>query len=817
MDSILGRISQFERPRPTDTGGCERYSGLNLVRSQRSLRALFLFLAGYLPLMSGCDESPGSGLAPDATAQRGELSATVSPAAGMTNVNLKDPIVVTFSEPVLPSQIDATVRVLANGRELSYETEYSGEGRIFQLQITEPPALPAEIRIEIDAAELGKTGAYFEGLNSFFLAPLFLPLASQPNGTPAAVVVDASGALRTASVHSDGVVFYSLGANGWEELASLDLEIGSPIGTPELLQGSSWFLVFLERDSDTLVVIEQTDEGLKRVEQTVNATDFAHTHSDALGTVFAVSDGASVSFLDETLSPHEQLPPSIERMHRALHVTADEDGLISVLIDDEGRLHTYRSSASGHEELGAVGFGAEVGGVALSDARSANVLLSWSEGPYAYVAELNDNVWVTLDQTLRAHQFGEEDALPIAVRSHSETVRHLLLRQGTFLFAVDLNTNRFLGAALSSDEATGGTLEYLPDGSLVLSLDNSSNPLQLNFAQPSYGLAPLPEKTPCALPADTDPAFPQTLAMTGCYASTDTQTPTEGALYYEIASPLWSDGTLKRRFLILPSNTSITVQDNGDWDFPVGTVILKEFWLEGQAGPFPIETRVMIHRCSLGSCIDPWQGYSYIWNEESTDAALLSLVDGVQPVLWEVDGSSFQHDYPGRNTCNQCHNPSMGSVLGLETRQMNLNTNYGGIADNQLRAFAAAGAFGPEPPDFGSVPGYPDPTDGRSGLYERVRSYMHTNCAHCHNPNSFQGLASQSDFRFDASLPESSLCSYVDPGNVLASQIYAKVSVRAPAQPVGGGNPMPPVATQLVDAQWLNLLGGWVSGLTACP
>ncbi|MEM6732643.1 MAG: Ig-like domain-containing protein, partial [Myxococcota bacterium] len=351
---------------------------MSFVRSRRRLRAFFLFLAGYLPLMSGCDESPDSGLAPDATARQGELSATVSPAAGMTNVNLNDPIVVTFSEPVLPSRIEAAVRVLANGRALSYETEYSGEGRILQLRITEPPALPAEIGIEIDAAEIVETGAYFEGLNSFFFAPLFLSLASRPNGTPAAVVVDEAGTLRTASVRSDGVSFYSLGANGWEEIASLNLEIGGPVGTPELLRGSSWFLVFLERDSDTLVVIEQTDEGLRRVEHTVNATDFAHTHSDTLGTVFALSDGASVSFLDETLSPHEQLPPSIERMHRALHITADQDGLISVLIDDEGRLYTYRSSASGHEELGAVGFGAEVGGVALSDARSANVLLSWS-------------------------------------------------------------------------------------------------------------------------------------------------------------------------------------------------------------------------------------------------------------------------------------------------------------------------------------------------------------------------------------------------------------------------------------------------------
>src|SRR5687767_15646473 len=54
---------------------------------------------------------------------------------------------------------------------------------------------------------------------------------------------------------------------------------------------------------------------------------------------------------------------------------------------------------------------------------------------------------------------------------------------------------------------------------------------------------------------------------------------------------LWSDGASKRRFIQLPKGEKITVDEKNEFQFPVGTVIYKEFYKGGKLH----ETRVIQH------------------------------------------------------------------------------------------------------------------------------------------------------------------------------------------------------------------------------
>src|SRR5205807_938226 len=66
--------------------------------------------------------------------------------------------------------------------------------------------------------------------------------------------------------------------------------------------------------------------------------------------------------------------------------------------------------------------------------------------------------------------------------------------------------------------------------------------------------------------------------------------------------------------------------------------------------------------------------------------------------------------------------------------QMNKDHDYGGgRVANQLRTFAHLGIFkGPLPKQPESLPQLTNYEDRKQPLEARARSYLHSNCAHCH-------------------------------------------------------------------------------------
>lgn len=77
---------------------------------------------------------------------------------------------------------------------------------------------------------------------------------------------------------------------------------------------------------------------------------------------------------------------------------------------------------------------------------------------------------------------------------------------------------------------------------------------------------------------------PQTLTATGAFTDVENLVVKDGFLPYELIDPFWSDGALKKRWMAIPNDGNpdtvdeqINYSENGIWEFPVGSVMIKHF------------------------------------------------------------------------------------------------------------------------------------------------------------------------------------------------------------------------------------------------
>ncbi|MDB5341386.1 MAG: yliI, partial [Planctomycetaceae bacterium] len=188
--------------------------------------------------------------------------------------------------------------------------------------------------------------------------------------------------------------------------------------------------------------------------------------------------------------------------------------------------------------------------------------------------------------------------------------------------------------------------------------------------------------------------FPRTLTETKLFSSVKDQTPAPGLIPYAVNVQLWSDGAVKDRFIALPSSHSLVFKEQEQWEFPAGTVIVKTFSLQtDKTDPEKrqrIETRLWLNSPR------GWEGYTYLWNPEQTEATLL----GDWPFrkdypIQTAEGIVKQEWYfPSRSDCQACHSHNIGFVLGWNTR----NLNRLGGHENQIDRFKSLDLF-KNPPD----------------------------------------------------------------------------------------------------------------------
>ena len=230
-----------------------------------------------------------------------------------------------------------------------------------------------------------------------------------------------------------------------------------------------------------------------------------------------------------------------------------------------------------------------------------------------------------------------------------------------------------------------------------------------------------------------------------------------------------------------------------------------------QHAPRHIETQILTLQAGQ------WAGYTYVWNEQQTDAQLapaegmsLSLPDTVEPNRqrpWRV---------VSRSECMVCHSRAAGFALGPHTAQMNCDDPLAPKSTNQLRTIEKTGAFAePLPESLAELAQLANPYDENAELAARARAYLHANCSHCHvgagGGNAKIVLTSQTELaktfliggrplHADFGIAGAML---VAPGDPQRSVLYHRLSRRGIGQ-------MPPLATHQVDEAATNMIYQWI-------
>jgi uncharacterized repeat protein (TIGR03806 family) len=305
------------------------------------------------------------------------------------------------------------------------------------------------------------------------------------------------------------------------------------------------------------------------------------------------------------------------------------------------------------------------------------------------------------------------------------------------------------------------------------------------------------------------PAFPNRLSDTGCVNPANPAQPAGGLIPYDINVPFWSDGALKERYLALPNASTLHINAEHDWEFPVGSVLLKHFRLSGQL----IETRLFMHHPD-----GEWAGYSYEWNAAQTDATL--VIGGKTKTV-----GSQTWRYPSGGECLRCHSAAAGRALGPESAQMNRAFIYPstGRSANQLTTYAAIGLFDAPLPDVAAnLPRLPAITDNTQPLEARARAYLHANCANCHRPGGPTPV--NLDLRYTTALAATNSCNAVPQSGDLG---MANALLIAPGDPARSvlllrmraldSKRMPPLASSVLDSDGVSLIQSWIAALAVCP
>ena len=305
--------------------------------------------------------------------------------------------------------------------------------------------------------------------------------------------------------------------------------------------------------------------------------------------------------------------------------------------------------------------------------------------------------------------------------------------------------------------------------------------------------------------------FPTALSATGLFADTAALVPAPGLVEYRVNVEFWSDHAEKRRWIALPAGARISLLADGAWDIPVGTVLVKHFELTLSDGSQRrLETRVLLRQ------VDRFAAYTYRWNGAGTDATLVTQreeasysVDfgaGPVPQTWT---------YPGPGDCLSCHTAAAGRVLGLRTRQMNLEWSCDGRLESQIAAWDALGFFDASPGDPKALPAHAQPGDETDLPGLRARSYLDANCAMCHQPAG--PAPGGMDLRSTTPLAEMNVVNVsptqgtlgladprrLRPGDRSRSVLWQRLQTTNPAWHM-------PSAMRTVDAGAVALLGAWI-------
>lgn len=315
------------------------------------------------------------------------------------------------------------------------------------------------------------------------------------------------------------------------------------------------------------------------------------------------------------------------------------------------------------------------------------------------------------------------------------------------------------------------------------------------------------------------------------------QKPSSDVLPYEPASSLFSDYSIKKRFVWMPKGVKGTFNGaNKVIELPVGAALIKSFYYDNVQPNNTsriIETRIMIRKAN------GWIFAEYVWNEEQTEA-YLNMNGGSTSITWKDENNIIKtasnYRIPSGEQCLICHkvDSDQGSgivsvpiPIGIKPQNLNFNYNYGTVSKNQLTKWISEGYLeNAIPSNFESTVNY---EDALQPLEKRVRSYLDINCAHCHqegshcsyrpmrfafsetgNSNGRTNMGVCLDTQDMADFPES-LSKIINPSNLNRSMLYYRLNTEEE------GYRMPLLGRSIIHEEGLNLIRDYINSLSSCP
>ena len=225
--------------------------------------------------------------------------------------------------------------------------------------------------------------------------------------------------------------------------------------------------------------------------------------------------------------------------------------------------------------------------------------------------------------------------------------------------------------------------------------------------------------------------------------------PSDGVLPYTLNSELFSDHAYKARFVWMPQGSAAQYRKDEVLDFPLGTVLIKNFYYPmDMRNPHGerrlIETRLLVNTYS------GWKNYPYLWNEDQTDADYHPFGEFTNVSWIDTKGIKQHVNYmqPQQGQCKSCHIVDDKVMpIGPKVRNLNGVLDYGEEGKHSQLVYWQK---------MGYLEGFnsnePQPrnavwNDLSESLDERARAYLDINCGHCHNP---KGPGNTTGFYLDA-------------------------------------------------------------------
>jgi putative heme-binding domain-containing protein len=392
--------------------------------------------------------------------------------------------------------------------------------------------------------------------------------------------------------------------------------------------------------------------------------------------------------------------------------------------------------------------------------------------------------------------------------------------RGAYVFG-DWETRRLWAARFEGDRTAAMPEIARPSVRIVAFCDNRDG--EIYFLDHEGGTIHTIERNEAGA---GNTAFPTRISQTGLFADAAKQAPMPGVLPFAVNSRQWQDGATAEHWVAFPGESSATlfaaakpIPGMVDWhsfrmQFPRDAVLVKSISLAGRR----LETQLLHY-----DGVD-WYAYTYAWRDDQSDADLVPG-DGAEK---EVDDGQRKRAWPlhSRSQCMSCHSTWSEYALAFRPEQLN---RPGPDGRNQLVALTESGLIRRATTDGKPLPPFDptsaarerrlvDPSDASQPIEARARSYLHTNCAHCH----VDGGGGSVDLRLGVSAANAEMkaigvrpsrgdfglsdASIVKPGDPRASTLYFRMAKF-------GRDRMPHLGSDRPDETALDVVAQWIAGM----